>query len=299
MSNDVADIEYHSPRGDVVTFGDAPYELNASPRNLASTGLATESVQAPGQVGVTLTAITRGTRQVSFPVDVVGSSHEDVWQLRQDLAAALWLPPTRPGREAQTGRLVIRRPGLDALEARAVPQQSPSGDDWLGPTVCQVDVEFSLPAGVWRATSDTTKRLESGGGFTFPLAHPWQSLSASLTAEVSNPGTVEAPVFVRVDGELTDMRLQLTHLDPTVEIVVDGLLGPDARYEIDTHPDELSVVLVESDGTRSNALSRVNFDQSDLAGWRLTPGVNEVRFTATDNVSGVCHLTWRPTYAGV
>lgn len=288
-------LEYLPPDGQAVTFGDAPpYELETQLDGLLSARSATRRRRAPGQVGETVTTVDVETRSIVATVAVRGTDAVDVWEAREQLAAALWTPPNRFGRRPETGVLRLHRDSMPTVEARAVPVDSPRDEDWRGPQWCEVTVEFDVPDPRWRDLTDRIALLEEGQGLVGPVSSPLVSYLGTTSATITNPGTVPSPIVARIYGPRTAPRIVLVDTDETIEVT--GEIASDEILVIDTGFARKSVTIVKADGTEENALHRLNLDRADF--FELAPGDNTLRIES-DAGEGPARIAWRPRRAGV
>lgn len=274
----------------------SPFMLPApGPTGLLSTLASADEAAAPAQRGSTITATMLNRRTVTTPVDIVGTSREDVWAKREQFAASMWSTPTLPGVAPALGILRLHRPGMPAVEVDAAIIDSPRGDRFIDDTTTRVEVEWWIPDPRWRRPVWETFTLEQGGGFHGPFHGPFFSLGANVSVMVFNSGTAPAPIVARIFGVLDTPRLILLGSGATFEI--DGPVADGDHLLVDTSENDRRVQLVEADGTITDASRRLNRELSDF--WELPPGWSTVRLEADDNPSGRAVISWQPRLAGV
>jgi hypothetical protein len=288
-------LTYYPPTGTQVTFGDdGPFTLEAGDlEGLLRLQPTFTLEQAVAQHGETFIGVTVPSRRVRMRTQLQGDTHEGVWDLREQLAGALWLNPTLPGARPLRGLLRLHRDGRAPVEVEAVGVVV--GERWRAPWVCDLDIEWSIFDPRWRGLADSTVTLAAGGGWFGPLVGPFYSLGANISREVVNPGTAPAPFIARIYGVLDTPRLRLIETGEAIEVA--GPVEADEHLLIDTSATDRRVRLVQADGSWVDATRRLNLDVADF--FQLPPGLSTVRLEADDNPSGSVLITWRPRYAGV
>lgn len=130
------------------------------------------------------------------------------------------------------------------------------------------------------------------GGLTFPMVLP-------VTIE-DTAGAVGRPGFLHVDGTASTwpvLRVNGPCANPTVThvgsgrtLTVQGSLAAGEWVQIDTRPGWRSVLRDNGGGMPLTAQSRIDE-------FRLTPGFNELHWTATDpTLTCTLAVTWWPAY---
>lgn len=292
------ELRYYPPHGRApLVLGDnPPYQIAEGLEGLLAALSTPETQKATGQIGSTLTDNRVASRVVSVPIDVTGEDHADTWEARQSLSAALATIPARAGQNPEVGLLQVRRDGLPTVETPAVPGSgSGEGEAWRSPEWVTVNLEFFCPNPQWREVTPKKVTLAEEGGFEFQLEHPWESLAFDSSTEVDNEGSVPTPILAKVYGELTTVRLLN---DTTEEILEVGIsLAAGEHLEVNTAFSELTIVHVDANGVRTNAMEYLNLDRSDF--WQLMPGINIIAFGTDTNVSGHAEVFYHHRYAGV
>ncbi|MFH9425974.1 hypothetical protein [Streptomyces sp. NPDC017529] len=188
-----------------------------------------------------------------------------------------------PGRQARVVRGRLRKLEADLTAYR---------HGWV-----PLDVEFQASDHLFYAdTSDTTSiplGLLTTGGLTFPLEFP--------VIINGDPAAVGRPGFLTVGGTASTwpvLRIAGPCANPTVTHVGSGLsltvqttLASSSEWvEIDTRPGWRTVLRENGGGAPLTPQSRIDL-------FRLTPGMNEIRWTATDNtLTSSLAVTWWPAW---
>lgn len=291
-------LVYYSADGSrsVILGGDDSPYLLLGYEGLLSTLSVPQTTRGPGQTGVTLLDAAVEGRTVALQLLIVASSAEELWQLRQELAAALATPPARHGQPAQLGAIRLERDGQEALELPAVPRGSPAESKLAGVLAVYIDVEFYCPEPYWQAVSEESALLATGGaGFSYPFTYPLTYPSNSLELEVVNRGSVDAPPLVRIYGQCVDPRI--SNLSTGEALRVMGTVNAGDYLEIETAYGRKSITYVASSGTRTNWLDHLDLQNDSF--WHLRPGVNRVRFDVASGTGHKAIVIWRPRWAGV
>jgi len=296
MTENVTAVEWYPADGSAkVTFTRSwPFKLRDI-QGIDATLAQVLSRKNPSQTGATAVDVEVGVRVVPIQLQVAAETEEGLWALRRQLVRALVASPARPGESVALGTLRLLRGDLPAIELRAVPRNSPQGSKSKGIPLYEADLEFEAPYPYWRDTVDQSVNFaQTDGGFEFELEFPLEMVGNNVEQEVDNMGDVDAPIRVQLHGDCTVARFINVTTGETLE--VSGQIEAGDYIEVTTGYGEKDVVLVESDGTRSSAMARLNLDLADF--WSLRPGLNTIRFEADTNVSGTARLFWRQRYAG-
>lgn len=294
-------VEYTPPLGEAVEFltgRDVPYRLLGLD-GIGPVAVGAISRKSPGQVGVTAIDVLVPPRVIVLQSLIQAASLTDLWPVRAALSRALVVEPALASATDPyaLGRLRIRdRVGSPDLEVGCIPQSvampMPAGN--VG--IAVADVEFFAPQPWWESLYESQLVFSSTeGGLEWPVEWPLEFETNNVEQEAVNEGDVTAPVTMRLYGELTTPRM--TNVTTGEAIEVTGPVAAGEYLEIITAFAGKRVELVAADGTRTNAMDRLNLDVADF--WRLRPGSNTVRFEATVNTSGVALLLWRSRYSGI
>ena len=187
--------------------------------------------------------------------------------------------PGRPVRVAR-GRLRKLEPDLAQLVHGWVP----------------VDIEFQAADALFYtdtlATTSIRLGLLTSGGLTYPMAFPLEI--------AGDPEAVGRPSFLEVEGTAPTwpvLRVNGPCSNPTIRHVATGrtltvnvTLTAGEWVEIDTRPGWRTVL-------RDNGGSAPLTGPSRLDQFQLTPGLNEVTWTATDpTLTSTLAVTWWPAH---
>jgi hypothetical protein len=187
-----------------------------------------------------------------------------------------------PGRPARTvrGRLRKLEPDLGQMIHGFAP----------------CDIEFQAQDHYFYADETGTTSIPLGlltsGGLTFPLAFP-------LTI-AGDPEAVGRPGFLEVDGTAPAWPIlrvtgpcsnpTITHVASGRTLTVQTTLTAGEWVEVDTRPGWRTVLRDNGGGAPLAPRSRIDE-------FVLTPGLNELQWTATDpTLTSTLAVTWWPTY---
>jgi hypothetical protein len=187
-----------------------------------------------------------------------------------------------PGREPRTvrGRLRKLEPDLTRMIHGFAP----------------LDIEFQATDPWFYAdTTGTTSiplGLLSSGGLTFPLAFPLtiagDPLAVGRPGFLEVDGTAQAWPVLRVNGPCANPTI--THVASGRVLTVQTTLAAGEWVEVDTRPGWRTVL-------RENGGSAPLAPKSRIDEFVLSPGLNELQWTATDpTLTSTLAVTWRPTY---
>lgn len=285
---------WYPPNGDDgIELTSDPYVLQRI-QGLTSVPASPRTERGPGQIGATPIDTLISERVIDMTVLVAGSTDQDIWEFRNSLARAFVALPTEDG-SVEVGTLRIERAsGLPLLEIAAQPRSTPEENDQLSHfSLC--DIELLCPDPFFKEIADHVVRLETEGGFEFPVEHPFEIIAFNVEAEVTNGGDIPVPITARLYGECDTPRL--TNVTTGESIEVEGTVDAGDYVSIQTGFGLKSIELVHPDGTRENIMDRLNLAEADF--FRLARGVNVLRFSAATNTSGNAIVNWREQYAGI
>lgn len=136
--------------------------------------------------------------------------------------------------------------------------------------------------------SGTSPLPTAGGGVSFPMTYPvsFGALSTGGTIVATNAGTFPTSPFFRIDGPVTDPRIE--NLTTGESLVLDISVGAGEFLTIDV---EARTVLLGGKASRYSSL------ESSSTWWDLEPGRNEVTFRAATPTSASLSMTWRSAWA--
>lgn len=293
-------VTWYPANGDLpIIFDDGtnpnnPYKLSICD-GVSSTLSSPLTNKSPGQQGTTLQDNDVNQRVITIGTFFQAPTHAAHLALRQRLSRAMAVGPRRPGQPAQAGLLVFDRdPLLPLVRTVATPQDSPRYQTNMAfeeDALC----EFVCPMPWFESVQEYTFTISTGGGFTFPMTFPLVMISANtreiveIASDVWNPwtariyGDVDAPKLVNAS---TGERLELTGNVPTGH-----------HLAITTEWGQKKIELVFPDGTRQNAMNRLNVGTSRF--WEMRPSDNEIVFEASALNGGFVMFTYRRRYAGI
>ena len=159
-----------------------------------------------------------------------------------------------------------------------------------------VDIEFQAADHLYYADLPEVAAMPLGsltqGGVTFPLQMPF-TIAGDASA-VGRPGFLTvagtAPTWpvIRVNGPCANPTV--THVTSGRALTVQTVLAAGEWVEIDTRPGWRTVLRENGGSAPVSPTSRI--DQ-----FALTPGLNEIRWQATDNtLTSTLAVTWWPAY---
>ncbi len=190
--------------------------------------------------------------------------------------------------------LVFQIPGLAGGEkaqvwARCKRRQLPVALDWFYriPTAT-----FELVATdplIYSASesTETTSLPSAGGGVTFPMVAPitFGTVSTGGSIFAENAGSFDADVTLRIDGPVTNPRVENLAADRT--IAVNLTLATGEYLVIDT---KARTVLLNGTASRYSSLD------SSSRWWSLAPGTSEIRFRASTPTVATLAAAWRSAW---
>lgn len=275
--------------------------LDAQYRLLAAEGLEPVAIEpvlikSPNQPGSTAVDVIVPPRVVTLQGLLQATTAADAWALRALAATALSQQPTRLGEAYALGRLRVTIADRQPLEVEALARSAHLGRPKAGQRIIPCDVEFLAPNPYWREIADTQMFFSAAGGFDFSVEFPLEMTSNNVELEIDNQGDVDAPIVVRMYGDITTGRIINETTGETLEIT--GNVPATKYLEINTGFGEKRIEEVTiATGARVSVMDRLNLALADF--WSLRPGLNIVRFEADVNVSGRAELYWRQRYAGI
>lgn len=159
-----------------------------------------------------------------------------------------------------------------------------------------LDIEFQATDYLYYADEPATTSIPLGllttGGLTFPLTFPL--LIDGDPAAVGRPGylTVDGTAstwpVLRVTGPCSNPTI--THVSSGRSLTVQTTLAAGEWVELDTRPGWRTVLRNNGGGAPLTPTSRIDLFQ-------LTPGINELRWTATDpTLTSTLAVTWWPAW---
>lgn len=271
----------------------------AAIEGLGQPALRTADVEPAGSDGLWLGAdyYSGRTLQIDAAIKAPGDP-----QAVLDTLAALQADADNPavrGSGGATMDLRLKFPGRDTRVLRGrLRKLEPDLTKYLHGWA-PLDIEFQAADYLYYADESATTSIPLGllttGGLTFPLEFPL--VIDGDPAAVGRPGYVQVdgtaatwPVL-RVDGPCANPSV--THVATGRVLTVQTTLADGEWVEIDTRPGWRTVLRNNGGGAPLTAQSRIDLFQ-------LTPGINEIRWTATDNtLTSSLAVTWWPAYKAI
>jgi hypothetical protein len=277
---------------------------------VADTFIQPQTEKHPFQIGETFLNTDTTPRIITIFLRVIpGAFGTDSFILRNFLARSMMveqITPREPGDKPQLGFLRYFREGFIPVQLPVIPRSSPR-ITFIGrpDKVFDAELEFFAPFPYWEDITTNTVNFIPGTiapaddlqmPFEFPFEFDASSADVSVTQSINNTGDVRTPITVQVFGRIDD-GFSLINNTIGERIDINGSLAQGDIIEIKTEFGQKSVTLI-SDSTRTNAMSRVDFETTIF--WELAKGVNSVTFEATGAGSTAqAVLTFKNRYAGV
>lgn len=227
-------------------------------------------------------------RTINLTVELDAADYTELATLVDQLGAAF-----RPG--ADEAALYFQVPGLagggnGVLWCRTRRRSAPITPDGWYHRLPTVELElFATDPLIYGATELTasTGLPEGGDGLIFSATFDavFGALGESGIVVCANAGTADAPVLLRVDGPVTNPRVENITAGKTIALSL--TLADGDHLLIDT---QSRTVLLGGTADRYSALT------SASEWFSLVPGANEVRFGASAG-SGSLTVTWRSSWS--
>lgn len=271
----------------------------AAIEGLGQPPLRTGDVEPAGEDGLWLGIDYYSGRTVRIDAAIkVPGDATTVWDVLAALQADADTPAVR-GAGGTTMDLRLKFPGRPARTVRGrlrklEPDVTKYRHGWV-----PLDIEFQGDGYLYYADEPDTTSIPLGllstGGLTFPLEFPF--VIAGDPAAIGRPGylTVEgtAPTspILRIAGPCSNPTV--THVASGRTLTVLVTLAEGEWVEIDTRPGWRTVLRDNGGGASLDPRSRIDE-------FVLTPGINEIRWTATDNtLTSTLAVTWWPAYKAI
>lgn len=200
------------------------------------------------------------------------------------------------GQGGTTMDLRLKFPGRDARVVRGRLRKFEPDFTQVIHGYAPLDIEFQAQDHLYYADTPESTSMPLGslteGGMTFPLMFPF-TIAGSASA-IARPGYLQVagtkatwPVL-RVNGPCANPTI--THVASGRSLTVQTSLAAGEWVEIDTRPGWRTVLRESGGGAPLTPASRI--DQ-----FTLTPGLNEIRWSATDpTLTSTLAVTWWPAY---
>lgn len=295
MSTPVELVDYQHQLGSVLIGRGTAVDIRAL-EGLGQPVVRAQDVEPPGQDGLWLgpdfyagrilriDAAIKKPGQVPAVLDAAAALQDesDTAAVRGQGGTTVNLRLKFPGRPVRVvrGRLRKFEPDLSQLIHGYVP----------------LDIEVQAADHLYYADESASTSMPLGsltaGGMTFPLQFPF--VIAGDPSAVGRPGYLEVegttatwPV-IRVTGPCANPTI--THVTTGRSLTVLTTLAAGEWVEIDTRPGWRSVL-------RENGGAAPLAPASRIDEFVLTPGMNEIRWQATDNtLTSTLAVTWWPAY---
>lgn len=284
------EITWHPPHGrEPIQFGVFPPFVLRSLTGLADVGGDDVWSGALGQWGASLVASGVLPRTVALVVTAVAETERGLPAVRRRLADAFARRPNRPGTVPPLGTLEVMDINGHRFEIGAA--CSIRNETREGQTATTYEVDVTAPDPRWRSVDERHVKLQAGVGLSGPIDGPIHSIGNTLTASVSNPGSVPSPLMVRIRGPVTGATVELVETGQKIK-VRDGVTIEDGQtLWVNTAFVGRSVTL---DGERAAAM----LDMAETDFFFLPPGASTVRFEGMED-TGSALLSWHPHWAGL
>ncbi|MFI8792570.1 phage distal tail protein [Streptomyces sp. NPDC055105] len=295
MSTPVELVDFQHELGGVLIGRGTAVDIKAI-EGLGQPPLRTSDVEPPGEDGTWLGADYYAGR--TLRLDAAIKVVENVPGVL-DMAVNLQDLADTPGVRAQGGTTMDLRLKFPGRPARTVRGRLRKFEPDLTQVIygyAPVDIEFQAQDHLYYADSPDSTSMPLGsltaGGMTFPLQFPFTI--AGDPSAIGRPGYLQvegtAPTWpvIRVNGPCANPVI--THVTTGRQLTVQTTLAAGEWAEIDTRPGWRSVLRENGGGIPLAPTSRIDE-------FVLTPGLNEIRWHATDNtLTSTLAVTWWPAY---
>lgn len=281
--------------GSIVIGRGTPVSI-AAIEGLGQPPLRTQDIEPPGEDGLWLGADYYGGRTIRIDaavktpgdraaaLDLVAAlqDHADTMAVRGQGGTTMNLRLSFPGRPVRVvrGRLRKFEPDLTAAIHGWVP----------------LDIEFQAQDHLYYTDDSASTSMPLGsltaGGMTFPLMFPFtiagDASAVGRPGYIQVAGTADTWPVLRVSGPCANPTV--THVGSGLSLTVQATLAAGEWVEIDTRPGWRTVLRESGGGAPLSPASRI--DQ-----FVLTPGLNEIRWNATDpTLTSTLAVTWWPAH---
>lgn len=137
-----------------------------------------------------------------------------------------------------------------------------------------------------QTASTTLTETTAGLEWSLDWALDWGGASTAGSIIAENRGNFEAPVVLRIDGPVTNPRIENLTVGRTIELGITLLTGE--FIEIDTAAHTVML---------GGTASRYSTITDDSQWWNLAPGVNTLNFHASTPDAALLTATWRSAWA--
>ncbi|WP_448333495.1 phage distal tail protein [Streptomyces sp. DSM 41534] len=295
MSTPVELADWQHELGGVLIGAGTSVQVRAI-EGLGQPPVRTSDVEPPSEDGLWIGRDYYGGRvvRIDAAVRVIGNPAGVLDQLAA-LQDAADTPAVRGG-GGTTMDLRLKLPGRPARTVRGRLRKCEPDLTQMIHGFAPVDIEFQAADHLYYADDVGTTSIPLGlltsGGLTFPLAFPFTIAGDPLA--VGRPGWLEvegtAPAWpvLRFNGPCANPTV--THVASGRTLTVETTLADGEWVEVDTRPGWRTVL-------RENGGSAPLAPKSRIDEFVLSPGLNEIQWTATDpTLTSTLAVTWWPTY---
>ena len=289
-------ITYINLYGETVVFSNETPLILASVSGLSRPSGKLITAQGAYQSGQTIYRAQLAARKVAVTFSVFGcGSRAALYEQRARLEHVLSYG--RCVRDGKCGQLIYEN-DAGAWIASAVPDGSITYGKRFLNSMPNCKVSFTAAGAYLKTRTSKGKTLRMGsGGFTLPSALPMRLGTRLFEDNLSNDGTVDAPMEITIYG--TGETPKLVNHTTGAQLVVETPVATGSRLVINTDPDELSCVLIGPDGTQTDAFGYLDPSVA-VSAFLLAPGINRIEYMPSIPSKGSrVDIVWRTMYEGV
>ena len=289
-------VTYINLYGEVIVFGREEPIILASVSGLSRASGKLVTSQGAYQNGETIHRAQLTPKKVAVTFNIYGCKDRAA-MYRQRMQIERVLAYGRCVKNGKCGTLIYEN-DAGAWMMDAVPSTSVTYGKRFLNVLPNCKVTFTTSGASIREQQAKKGTLRMGaGGFSLPAPLPITLGTRLFVAEMRNEGTVDAPVKITIYG--TGEKPKVVNHTTGAMIIVDHEIADGARLEINTHPDELSCVLVGVDGKETDAFGYLDADTA-ISAFSLIPGTNEVEYLpSVPSVGSRMEMEWHSMYEGV
>ena len=289
-------VTYVNLYGEAITFsGDAPYIL-ASVSGLSRSSGKLVTSQGAYQDGQTIYRAQLAAKKVAVTFNVFGcGTREELYKKRERIEHVLSYG--RCVKDGKCGYLIYEN-DAGAWRMDAVPDGAVTYGKRFLNSLPNCRVSFTSAGAYLSSNTEETKTMSMGkGGLKLPTKLPIHLGTRLFETEIVNEGSVEAPVMLTIYG--TGESPKVVNYTTGEQIVVNKIIETGSRLEIDTDPDKLSCVLIDEDGTQTDAFGYLDASMA-VSAFTLAPGINNVEYLpSVPSMESRVDVRWRARREGV